>query len=249
MILFILINIINKMSMDNAVYNNRPKTSQNIYDAFNELVFSNDTRVIQKMITKINFYNEVKDLFGDIFEFGVFKGASLALWLQLIKLNEYSGLTSVVGFDFFNKNNVLNSLDGENKELMRTVIERAENNDDLSLDVIMKKCNNILPNRVKLISGDASVTSLEFKKKNPGARIKLLYLDMDLDKPTYDTLVNLWDKVVVNGIVILDEYGFHSWDESNGVDRFFKSLILNKNYKLIKTGVEAPTLVVKKLTL
>lgn len=237
------------MSMINEVYNNRPKTNQNIYDAFNELVFSNDTRVIQKMIMKINFYNQVKDLFGDIFEFGVFKGASIALWLQLIKLNEYNGLTSVVGFDFFNKDNVLNSLDGENKELMRTVIERAENDTDLSSEVIMKKCNNILPNRLKLIPGDASVTSLNFKKKYPGARIKLLYLDMDLDKPTYDTLENLWDKVVVNGIVILDEYGFHSWDESNGVDRFLKKLTLDKNYKLIKTGVEGPTLAIKKLTL
>lgn len=237
------------MSMINEVYNNRPKTDQNIYDAFNELVFSNDTRVIQKMIIKINFYNQVKDLFGDIFEFGVFKGASLAIWLQLIKLNEYNGLTSVVGFDFFNKNNVLNSLDGENKELMRTIIERAENDDDLSAEVIMKKCNNILPNRLKLIPGDASITSLEFKKKYPGVRIKLLYLDMDLDKPTYDTLVNLWDKVVVNGIVILDEYGFHSWDESNGVDRFLETLTLDKNYKLIKTGVEGPTLAIKKLSL
>lgn len=238
-----------KMSMINELYNNRPETKQNIYDAFNELVFSNDTRVIQKMIVKINFYNEVKNLLGDIFEFGVFKGASLALWLQLIKLNEYSGLTSVVGFDFFNRNNVLDSLEGENKELMKSVIERAGNIDDLSSEVIMAKCNNILPNRVKLIEGDASVTSLEFKEKNPGARIKLLYLDMDLDKPTYDTLVNLWDIVVVNGIVILDEYGYHSWDESNGVDRFLKSLVLDKDYKLIKTGVHSPTLVIKKLTL
>lgn len=237
------------MSMTNEVYNNRPKTEQKIYDSFNELVFSNDTRVIQKMIMKINFYNHVKDLFGDIFEFGVFKGASLALWIQLIKLNEYNGLTSVVGFDFFNKDNVLNSLEEENKELMRTIIERAENDNDLSVEVIMRKCNNILPNRLKLIPGDASITSLEFKKKYPGARIKLLYLDMDLDKPTYDTLKNLWHKVVVNGMVILDEYGFHSWDESNGVDRFLKTLTLDKDYKLIKTGVEGPTLVIKKLAL
>lgn len=235
--------------MENAVYNNRPKTGQCVYDAFNELVFSNDTRVIQKMIMKINFYNQIKDLFGDIFEFGVFKGASLALWLQLIKLNEFNGLTSVVGFDFFNKTNVLNSLQGQNRELMKAIVERAENHNDLTSEVILKKCNNILPYRVKLIPGDASVTSLEFKKKYPGARIKLLYLDMDLDKPTFDTLVNLWEKVVLNGIVILDEYGFHCWDESNGVDRFLKTLILNKNYELIKTGVQGPTLAIKKISL
>jgi len=35
------------------VYNSRKRTGQEIYDSFNNLVFSDDTRVIFKIITKL----------------------------------------------------------------------------------------------------------------------------------------------------------------------------------------------------
>jgi hypothetical protein len=96
------------------IYNFQKATPQDVYDNFNGLVFNDDTRVIFKMVTKITLYNRIKHLNGDIFEFGVFKGASLALWLQLLKLHEFNGLTSVVGFDYFDADGVLNSLEKEN---------------------------------------------------------------------------------------------------------------------------------------
>jgi hypothetical protein len=226
------------------IYNSSKKTPQEVYDSFNFLVFNNDVRVIFKMIKKITLYNKIKNLNGDIFEFGVFKGASIALWLQLIKMNEFNSLTSVVGFDYFSSNEILSSLDGENQKLMTDVIKRAENEDDLNIDTIYNKCNNILPNRLKLIKGDASKTCISFKKENPGARIKLLYLDLDLDEPTYNVLVNLWNLVVKDGIVVLDEYGFHKWDESNGVDRFLKTI--EGQYTLTNTNIQGPTLVITK---
>lgn len=226
------------------IYNSQKKTPQEVYDSFNSLVFSNDIRVIFKMITKITLYNKIKHLNGDIFEFGVFKGASIALWLQLIKMNEFNSLTSVVGFDYFDSNNLLNTLDGENKKLMTDVIKRATDDKDINIDVIYDKCNNILPNRLKLIKGDACNTCISFKNQNPGARIKLLYLDMDLDKPTYTVLINLWNLIVKDGIIVLDEYGFHKWDESNGVDRFLKTI--DGQYTLTNTNVQGPTLVITK---
>lgn len=226
------------------IFNSQKITPQEIYDSFNNLVFSNDTRVMFKMITKITLYNEIKHLNGDIFEFGVFKGASLALWLQLIKLYEINGLTSVVGFDYFDADDVLDSLEDDNKKLMGDVINRASSKTDLCEDTIYNKCNNILPNRLKLIKGNASETCVSFRKENPGARIKLLYLDMDVDKPTYDVLINLWDIVVKGGTVVMDEYGFHCWDESNGVDRFLKKI--EGQYTLKNTNVNSPSLIIKK---
>ena len=67
---------------------------------------------------------------------------------------------------------------------------------------------------------------------------------MDLDKPTYDVLINLWKLVVKDGIVVLDEYGFHKWDESNGVDRFLKTV--EGQYSLTNTKIQGPTLVITK---
>ena len=227
------------------IYNSREKTSQDIYDSFNHLVFSHDSSVFFKMIVKINLYNTIKNLNGDILEFGVFKGASIALWLQLLKLNEPNALTSVIGFDFFDKNKTLKNLKKKNKKLMGDVLSRERNNKNLQMDSIFKKCNKILPDKLKLIKGDACKTCITFKNNNPGIRIKLLYLDMDLDKPTFIVLKNLWSLVVENGIIILDEYGYHKWDESNGVDRFLKTI--KGKYILKNTNIHSPTLIIKKI--
>jgi hypothetical protein len=227
------------------IYNNMPATPQEIYDSFNTLVFSQDTKVLHKMLIKNNLYNEIKHLNGDILEFGVFKGASLALCLQLLKLSEPHSLTNYIGFDFFDKEKVLDSLEEINKQLMHNVLNRGDIN-ELKIDVIFNKCNQILPNRIKLIKGDASLTCIDFRKNNPGARIKLLYLDMDVEKPTFIVLKNLWDIVVLNGLIILDEYGFHIWDESNGVDRFLKTV--QGKYKLRNTNIFSPTLIIEKIS-
>ena len=178
------------------IYNAQEKTPDIIYD-YNNLVFSND-KVLFKLITKINIYKKIRKLNGYI-EFGVFMGAGIALWLQLLKLYETYSSTMVIGFDFFNKEDVLKNLTGNNKNLMSQVINRGKDKNSIELDTINKKCSSILPNRFILIKGDACITSLEFKKKNLGARIKLLYLDMDLEEPTFQVLNNLWDRVVING--------------------------------------------------
>jgi len=227
-----------------SIYNNLKETPQSVYDAFNTLMFSDDTRVIHKCLSKTQLYHKIRHLNGDILEFGAFKGASLALWLQLIKLYECHALTSVVGFDFFDKDATINSLINTNQHLMSDVLNRAQSDDDLSVETILRKCSVILPNKLTLVKGDACETAISFKQENPGFRIKLLYLDMDLDHPTFTVLTHLWERVVIGGIVVLDEYGFHKWDESNGVDRFLQTI--PGKYTLENTGVVSPTLVITK---
>jgi len=47
-------------------------------------------------------------------------------------------------------------------------------------------------------------------------------LDLDLGEPTEAVLEAFWARVCKGGIVVFDEYAFHKWSESNGVDNFFK---------------------------
>lgn len=65
------------------IYNNMPKTGQSVYDSYNNLIFSADSRVFNKMMKRIELYYKVKDLHGDIVEMGVFKGAGIGLFLNL----------------------------------------------------------------------------------------------------------------------------------------------------------------------
>ena len=45
---------------------------------------------------------------------------------------------------------------------------------------------------------------------------------MDIEKPTYQSLINLYPRIVKGGIIIFDEYACNKWSESNAVDRFLK---------------------------
>ena len=93
-----------------------------------------------------------------------------------------------------------------------------------------------------MIQGDVSKTTKKIIKERPGLRISILYMDLDIDEPTYDALNNLWDFVVPGGIVVFDEYAYHRWTESNAVDRF----INERGIKLYSTHVKAPTAYIVK---
>jgi len=62
-------------------------------------------------------------------------------------------------------------------------------------------------------------------------------MDLDLEQPTYDTLNNLWDNVTKGGIIVFDEYGYHKWSESRGVDRFIEE----KNLQIKSLNYHCPT--------
>ena len=83
----------------------------------------------------------------------------------------------------------------------------------------------------------------EYISNKPGLKISLLYLDLGLAQPTYDVLEAAWDRVSKGGIVVFDEYAFHHWSESQGVDKFFK----DKNVQVENLNYIAPSAFVRKV--
>ncbi len=228
-----------------SIYNGVEATAQNIYDSYNNFIFSKDIRVFNKMIKRTELYLDVKGLVGDILEFGVFKGASIALWLKLIDMYEPNSITKVIGFDFFNSNQVVDGLNGLNNLMMANVINRVEHN-ELTLDAVSSKLANFNRARYKLIQGDAVDTSQIMVNNNPGLKIKLLYMDLDVGEPTYKILLQLWNRVCINGIIVFDEYAYHQWDESVGVDKFLQTI--RGKYEQFATGIYSPTFYIKKIS-
>jgi hypothetical protein len=225
------------------LYNTNSEISkdQDIYDSFNDFIISTDRNIFNKLYTRIKLYDKVKNLNGDIVECGVFKGTGILTWLKILKLNEPNSLKKVIGFDFFDKDFVKDLEKEIDRELMEQVFKRCDElkENEISLDGIIKKIINsgFSSDDFDLIKGNIIETSQEYKINKPGFRISLLYLDMDLDEPTYEALNNFWENIVKGGLIVFDEYAYHSWSESNAVDRFIKE----KNLKLYSTKVKAPT--------
>lgn len=200
-------------------------TEQYIYDAFNDFIFSSDTRVLGKLLARASLFSQVKDIPGDIVECGVFKGSGILTWLKLKKIFVPNSFKKVIGFDYFDTNSLLNSLSGNDKVSMTELfVDRNYEHDEAVSKLLHEKISlaGFGKNDYELVKTDICQTAPEFAAKRPGFRISLLYLDLDIEQPTYDTLSAFWERVSIGGLVVFDEYAVHQWSEAEGADRFFK---------------------------
>jgi hypothetical protein len=225
------------------ITNNNAKiqTNEDVYKSFNEFIFSNDIKVIGKLLHRFDFFNKIKDLPGDIIEIGVFKGSGIATFSKFLEIYCPNSNKKIIGFDIFQKNtNEILSKDVElDKTNMNTVYSRV-NSDELTLESVENRlsCMNF-HKKYSLVEGDVEETLPSFLEKNPGLRVSLLYIDCDIERPTYISLKYLWDRLLPGGIILFDEYEYHSFSESNGVDKFLKEH--NIKYNLKSTNFMCPT--------
>jgi hypothetical protein len=222
------------------------KNKQHLFDSFNDFIMSSDKRVFNKLIARTLLYDEVKNIPGDIVECGVFKGTGLYTFLKLKRIFNPNSSKKVIGFDFFNTDELLSSIKSNNdKETMSTLFDgrNFEHNNNYK-DFLQKdiESNGFTDDDFILIDGDITLTSKNFVEQNPGFKISLLYMDLDLEKPTYDTLNNLWNNISKGGIIVFDEYGYHKWSESIGVDRFIEE----KNIEIENLNYFCPTAFIRK---
>ena len=221
-------------------------TSQKLYDNFNEFIISDDTKVFGKLLARTLLAEKVKNIPGDIVECGVFKGTGIITFLKLKRYMCPNSLKKVVGFDFFDSESLIKGISNEqDTEAMSSLFSgRNFKHDKNYKDFLDKKIGEIGfdSHEYTLVQGDVSQTTKDYVDTNPGFRISLLYLDLDLDIPTYDALTNLWKRVSKGGIVVFDEYAFDKWSESDGVDRFFE----DKNVKIETLNYICPSAYVVK---
>ncbi len=226
--------------------NSKNMPSDLVYNSFNNFIFSNDIKVLGKLLHRYDFFCKTKDLPGDIVEIGVFKGSGIATFLKFIQIYCPNSNKKVLGFDIFGENaQTILEKDGKfDKANMEIVYSKVDKN-ELTLDSVSERLNNMnIDLKQILIKGDVSDTLPIFLENNPGFRISLLYIDVDLDRPTYYALKYLWDRILPGGIILFDEYEYHKFSESCGVDKFLKEK--NLEYNIKSTNWLAPTAYIVK---
>ena len=220
-------------------HNIKNMPSDTLYDSFNTFIFDSDIKVLGKLLHRYNFFNLTKNLAGDIVELGVFKGTGMSTFIKFLEIFLTHSNKKVIGFDLFDsENDVIDKYDNGN--VMQHVYNKV-NNSELSYESVNAKLSNVNKDLSKyiLVKGDVCKTTIEFCDSNPGFRISLLYVDLDLKEPVYHSLKNLWDRILPGGYIIFDEYEYHKFDESNGVDLFLTEN--NINYEIVSTNWIAPT--------
>lgn len=220
-----------------------------VYKSFNEFIFSKDTKIIGKLLHRHDFFLKTKDLPGDIVEIGVFKGSGIATFSKFVDIYCPNSNKQIIGFDIFDpvQSQIILKKDNPNdKENMNTVYSRISSS-ERTLESVHKTLDAMdIHKKYVLIEGDVEDTLPIFIKENPGFRISLLYIDVDIERPTYNALKYLWDRVLPGGMIVFDEYEYHKFSESCGVEAFLKER--NIQFCVKSTNWICPTAYIRKDT-
>ena len=174
---------------------------------------------INKIISHYELFKKTLDVPGAIVECGVYKGASLIRLATFRDTFSNPSAKKIIGFDSFSKYPEPNlpSDKTHKKQFAEGAGEDCISKQQL-LDIFsMKGITNI-----ELVEGNIIKTVPDYAKEHPELRISLLHLDCTIYQPTLTALENFYDRILPNGLLLLNGYGKEGIEgETNAVDDFF----------------------------
>lgn len=184
---------------------------------------------LKRFLAHVELFKKTLDVPGDIVELGVFRGAGLMTWANLLEAYCVGDRTKIVyGFDNWKGFVALASEDGkEVGDLQKAAggFSPEQYLEELKNAVAIFDNDRFVPwkDRIQLIVGNIEETIPALVKDNPGIRLSLIHFDCDLYRPTKAALECLWPILSRGGALLFDEYSIHDWPgETAAVDGFFK---------------------------
>jgi hypothetical protein len=182
---------------------------------------------VTRFLAHYELYKLISHLPGSIVECGVYQGNSFFAFHKFLEIfHPGDRIRHVIGFDDF-QGLRLSSEDGPEYP-NRSKTEggwKADGFKPALLELLALHTRDQFVSasqRCFFIDGDILQTVPDYVSANPGLRISLLHLDVDVYKPTMTALEHLYDRVVPGGLIVLDEYAMMEWGgESKALEDFF----------------------------
>lgn len=188
---------------------------------------------LSRLLHHYEIFRMIRDVPGSIAELGVFRGETLLLWAKFLEIFCMGDRTrTVYGFDHFEGLKDLTPEDGpENAAMFEGAYDPRHDTQQLLELIALFDEDRFAPGkpRIRLVDGDVVSTLPHWAQQNPGVRLSLLHLDLDLYEPTKVALEVLYPRVVPGGVVVFDEFGFENFP---GESRAFEDVF----------GADAPRL-------
>ncbi len=193
--------------------------SSKVWDYENGFYWLSHKSRLNKMLAHYELYKTIVNLPGHIFEFGVYKSASLVRFATFRDSLENDFSRKIVGFDTFgefprDKLEVKDDLDFIDK--FESVAGQGLSKEEVDGILTSKGFENF-----ELVKGNVFDTLPSYLADNPESRIALLHLDMDVKEPTDFALELLYERVVPGGLIVLDDYNAVA-GETVSVDEFVR---------------------------
>ena len=168
-------------------------------------------QVLTRFLSRYEIYKRILNISGSIVECGVLHGGGLMSFAQLSAIFEpVHHHRKIIGFDTFSGFASVDKKDTETADEASKISNgalSANSYDDLLECAELYDMNRFLSHmeRVILVKGDVCETVPQYVKKNPHLVVSLLYLDMDLYKPTKTAIQHLVPRIPKGGIIVFDE--------------------------------------------
>ena len=182
---------------------------------------------LRRFLAHYELFRLTTELPGDIVEVGVFRGHSLMSFANFLEIRNMGDRAKTVwGLDNFAGFTELSAEDGPatpGVDKVKGGYNPSKHLVELQEAIKIFDKDRFVPfkPRVELVIGDVDQTIPAFIEKQPGLRISLLNLDVDLYKPTMVALEHFFPRVVSGGVVIFDEYALLDWGgESQAVEEY-----------------------------
>ncbi|MBE5891257.1 MAG: dTDP-6-deoxy-L-hexose 3-O-methyltransferase [Lachnospiraceae bacterium] len=193
------------------------------------------------ILSHYELYKKITNLPGEVVELGVFKGSSIVQWATFRELLENEKSRKIIGFDMFGpfpktpgevpSDNEF--IDKWNSDFEGNFVSKEE----LLQSMELKGIHN-----VELVKGNILDTLPEYLEAHPNLKISLLHIDVDVYEPCKKGLELLFERVIPEGVIVLDDYAVIE-GETKAVDEFFAG----KDVKLQKYPFShaKPTFIIK----
>lgn len=220
--------------------NIRGVSSDNVWTYEDAFFWFSEPRRLGKLCTHYELYKRIVHLPGDVIELGVFRGSSLIRWATFRDLLETNYSRQIYAFDLFGdfpKEGIASDVDQKEIDAFEALCGKALSIEELKMIFERKG----LDQHLHLIKGDVRESLPALFSKQPGMRLSLVHLDIDVYEPTLAALEVCWDRMVPGGLVLFDDYSF--WE---GATRAFDDFFGSKNVSIQKLPTaHTPAFVVK----
>lgn len=184
---------------------------------------------ITRFLAHYELYRMVKDVPGSIVECGIYQGNSFFAFMKFLEIfHPGDRIRHVIGFDSFNGLRDFDEKDGPlypNRSKIDGGWSANEFRSAFFALLDTHQADAFVPKSKRgfVIEGDILETVPKYVADNPGLRISLLHLDVDIYKPTLCALEYMYPRVVTGGLVVLDEYAMMEWGgESSALEDYFE---------------------------
>ena len=192
---------------------------------FNIGMYTRST-VLVKFLVLSDIYQRIRNIPGNIIEFGTWWGQNMILLENLRAIYEpFNKQRVILGFDTFTGYTPLSDKDKQsevwNEDSYSTGSDYIEYLKEL---IEVHEGSNALGHvrgLHKLIAGDVTETAPAYFKEHPEAIVAFAYFDMALYEPTKAALSAIKPNLVSGSIILLDEF---TWAESPGEAIAFKEV-------------------------